>query len=257
MKTQIIKPAIEISLLVKNIMVFEEAVSTQKTVLPFFADGCPGLMFHVSPNGQVVMPQNKLMPTSYIYGQTVYPIELHISGKFKIIVFQLYPYVLRSIFSIDATVLTDTCHDMQQVVEWQEVQSKLLSTKRMDNQIKIISSFLSSAFVAKGYKLDEKIKMAIRLILETKSQITVKTICEKIHLTVRTFERRFLAEVGISAKNFIQINRFQQSLEQLTIKDFKKLTDIVYDNGYADQSHFVRVFKSFTGKTPKGFITKQ
>jgi len=42
-------------------------------------------------------------------------------------------------------------------------------------------------------------------------------------------------------------------MEQLTQKNFTKLTDIVYKNGYADQSHFVKVFKSFTGKTPKAF----
>jgi len=53
------------------------------------------------------------------------------------------------------------------------------------------------------------------------------------------------------------IIQFQNSLTQLTIKDYTILTDVVYNNGYADQSHFIRVFKSFTGKTPKNFAKKQ
>jgi len=75
-----------------------------------------------------------------------------------------------------------------------------------------------------------------------------------LHLNERTFERRFVAAVGISAKQFSRIIQFQQSLEQLTVKDYTKLSDIVYSNGFADQSHFIRVFKAFTGKSPKKFV---
>jgi AraC-like DNA-binding protein len=32
---------------------------------------------------------------------------------------------------------------------------------------------------------------------------------------------------------------------------------VVYQNGYADQSHFIRVFKSFTGKTPGQFTREK
>jgi AraC-like DNA-binding protein len=63
--------------------------------------------------------------------------------------------------------------------------------------------------------------------------------------------------VGVTAKQFAKIIQFQQSLEQITVKDYSKLTDIVYANGFADQSHFIKVFKAFTGKTPLAFTSKK
>lgn len=85
-----------ISLFVKNIWVLESQNTTAKTNLPFFADGYPGLMFHQTENGLKVHPHNKLMPAVFLYGQTIKPIELQINGSYLIIVFQLYPFVLRS-----------------------------------------------------------------------------------------------------------------------------------------------------------------
>jgi len=97
------------------------------------------------------------------------------------------------------------------------------------------------------------IRASIHHIIQHKGQITVTDICKEYNITERTFERKFIAETGLSPKQFAKIIQFAQSLEQITVKDFTKLTDVVYANGYADQSHFIRVFKAFTGKTPKKF----
>jgi AraC-like DNA-binding protein len=32
------------------------------------------------------------------------------------------------------------------------------------------------------------------------------------------------------------------------------LSDIAFENGYADQSHYVRAFKEFTNITPKDYL---
>jgi len=123
----------------------------------------------------------------------------------------------------------------------------------LQNQIKIISDYFYNLFEEKKSTLDFTVRKAIQIIIDNKGQILVKDIFEYLHVTERTFERRFLKEVGIPAKQFCQVVQFQQSFEQLTSKEYSKLTDIVYNNGYADQSHFIRVFKAYTGSTPKKF----
>jgi AraC-like DNA-binding protein len=35
------------------------------------------------------------------------------------------------------------------------------------------------------------------------------------------------------------------------------LTDVSYACGYADQAHFIRDFKRFTGESPKNFIKQK
>ncbi|QRQ62090.1 AraC family transcriptional regulator [Sphingobacterium multivorum] len=59
-----------------------------------------------------------------------------------------------------------------------------------------------------------------------------------------------------SAKQFAKMVQFQAAFKQLNSKDFRKITEIVYENGFSDQSHFIRVFKTFTGTTPASFNKK-
>lgn len=248
-----INPDKSISLFVKNILVFEETQTDQKTVLPFFADGYPGLMFQDTENGLLVSPHNKQMPLLFLYGQTIKPIELVIEGSYELIIFQLYPFVLNSFFNVTAKDINDGCYDLQKIENGNKIIQQLTQNSKLEKRIEILSTLLFDIFQAKRETLDLQIRQAIQIIIDNKGQISIKDICDKVHITERTFERRFLKEVGISAKHFSTIIQFQLSLQQLTLKDFSKLTDIVYSNGYADQSHFIKVFKAFTGKTPKAF----
>jgi AraC-like DNA-binding protein len=253
MNFKTINPDKSISLFVKNILVFEEVEINQKTVLPFFADGYPGLMFQETKNGLFVSPHNKQMPLLFLYGQTLKPIELVIQGTYKLIIFQLYPFVLKSFFNVTAKNINDDCYDLKQLENGNDIISQLVANSRYKQRIEILSMLLFDIFQTKKETLDFQIRHAIQIIIDNKGQICIEQICSKINITERTFERRFIKEVGISAKQFSTIIQFQLSLEQLTLKDFTKLTDVVYKNGYADQSHFIKVFKSFTGKTPKEF----
>ena len=256
MNPVVVSPGEDTALFVKNILLFEDLHAASITVLPFFADGYPGLLYHRTRGGLWVQPQNKQMPSAFLHGQTLHPIELHLNGPYQFIVFQLYPFVLNSFFNVDAAELNDSCYDLSQMVSWNECEAHLAVTSDMHEQVAYISCFLLQVFEAQKEKLDLKIREGIQLILDRKARITVKELCAELHLTVRTFERRFLKEVGIPAKDFIRITRFQQSLEQLYSGDFQKLTDIVYANGFADQSHFIKVFKAFTGKTPSLFLKR-
>jgi len=240
-----------ISLFVKDIQIFEETCADKTTVLPFFSDGYPGLVFHDTPNGQYVSPHNKLMPPLYLYGLALKPVELGMRGSYRMIVFLFYPFVLKRFFGVDPKTLNDECHDLG--AQFPGAAKQLLQLNEAEEQVKAISTLLTKTFREKIALLDMQVRQAIVIILEGKGLVNIKSIADRLCLTSRTFERRFTAEVGVSPKQFAQIIRFQLSLEQMTVKDHKTLSDIVYTNGFADQSHFIRVFKTFTGTTPKQF----
>lgn len=255
MEIKTFEPHPSISLFVKNIMIFEEHDATQKTVLPFFADGYPGLIFQETANGLMVNPHQKLMPAFFLYGQTIKPIEMVMTGTYKLIIFQLYPFVLQSFFGVSAQELNDNCYDLSKIAD-----STIPSLQKVKDSIErssIISSFLNAQFLIKKKNLDLAIAFALKKIIQQKGQISIKEIHEELHLTERTFERRFLTTVGITAKQFAKMIQFQESLQQLTLQDYTKLSDIVYANGFADQSHFIKVFKAFTGKTPLAFQSQR
>ena len=70
-------PDKSISLFVKSILVFEEMDKKQKTVLPFFADDYPGIIFQETSNALLVTPYNKLIPDMFLYGQTSEQLQTH------------------------------------------------------------------------------------------------------------------------------------------------------------------------------------
>jgi AraC-like DNA-binding protein len=255
METKTLLPDESISLFVKNILILTEQNDNQKTVLPFYADGYPGIMFQQTANGLYVMPHEKKMPLLFLYGQTIQPIELIVTGSYQFIVFQLYPFVLKSFFDLQPKDVNDDCYDLLQLKDINacETIASLQAAGSIEARTSLLTSFLHSIFVLKKDLLDFKIRQAIQIIIDNKGQISIGDLCAQLKIAERSFERRFLAQVGVSPKQLSKIIQFDASLNQLNNKDYSKLTDIVYANGFADQSHFIRVFKAFTGTTPKKF----
>lgn len=242
------------ALFVKDILVFENKDDVE-TVLPFFADGYPGLLFHQTENGLTIQPHGKKMPTIFLYGQTIKPIAIEVNGPFQIIIFQFYPFVLRAFWGINPEDINDRCHDLTNGHENEinKIISEILLVPTIPEKITIIENLLLDYFEQKRNKLDFLIREVIQYIIDSKGTILIKDIAKKEKLNIRTLERRFLKETGISAKQFAKIVQFQSSLNQLATKDFSKINDIVYANGFSDQSHFIRVFKAFTGMTPNTY----
>jgi len=251
-----ITPDKTISLFVKNIWVFENTDKNTETTLPFYADGYPGLIFQQTESGLTVKPKNKTMPEIFLYGQTIKPIELETSGAYLLIIFQLYPFVIRAFFNIAPHSINDDCYHLEYVIGEDALRiftAKLHTSETNEQKVGLIAELLLSLFEKKKKDIDYNIREAIRNIVDTKGQETIQTIAEKSNLGIRTFERRFAMETGLSPKRFSTIVRFQESMNQIAASNHTKLTDIAYKSGFADQSHFTRVFKAFTGKTPKTF----
>src|SRR3546814_20745440 len=74
-------------------------------------------------------------------------------------------------------------------------------------------------------------------------------------LTERTLQRQFRNVIGIAPNLYRRICQFNAGFQQLNTRQFSKLADIAFENGYADQIHYIRVFKEFTHTTPKDYLT--
>lgn len=61
--------------------------------------------------------------------------------------------------------------------------------------------------------------------------------------------------VGTNPKEYARITRFQKSLKLLQDHQANiSQAQLSYQCGYADQSHFIREFKQFSGYTPLSFL---
>lgn len=257
MKKQDLINTYELTGIVKDIFILENKHS-QKETLPFFADGFPGILFQQSTQA-TIFPSGKKLTPLFLYGQTVHPIEIVMEGSYKMIVLQVYPFVAQALFAVDTKKLNDECYDLHQVkaAPVEQALSLLRVKTDTDYQVKILLGFvktLADKMITPDMK---KVSEAIHGIIESKGLITVTSLCETMKLNERTLQRHFVKYVGVSPKKFAKIIQFQSSLNQLSDRIHANLTEIVYESGYADQSHFIRNFKTFTGKKPSSFKTKK
>lgn len=239
-----------LNLFIKEIFVLEG--DEGKSLLPFFADGYPGIIYCQTKNNAVLLPQIKELSTFFLYGQTIKPIELLMDGPYRLIVFQLYPFAPGLLFDVDTKDLNDDCYDLSKInaSKLKNPTEHLTTIFDKKLQIELVVQFLSKLAQKKGREKYQEIQVASQTIVQHKGIITVSKLAQLLNVSERTLQRKFKKYVGISPKKFAKIIQFQASLQQISEDTSSKLTDVVYENGYADQSHFIRNIKRFTGKKP-------
>lgn len=231
-------------------------VPNTNRVFRITADGCPGIVFQHSDQGRFHKDNNKL-PEIFLYGQSTRYAELSLEGKFNTIGLSFYPDALKLLFELNAEELTDTCMDLDPIAAQQgfRLTGQLSATGPLEDQIQFLSGYLYSRLRAgeDNRITDSPMQYALSRILHSKGSLSLKALQDTLQVTERSFERKFKQWVGISPKLFSRICRFQASLAQLRDNDYSKLSDIAYDNDYADQSHLIRSFKEFAGISPFQF----
>ena len=241
---------------VNCIMTGESDAANSHTNIPLYADGYPGIMFQQSANGFYLLPRKKELSELFLYGQTLAPVSLDVEGPYKFIVFQLYPFASKYLLNIDPKVLNDECYDLLKIdhIDVEAYRNQLINSDNLEAQVNIIAALILQLIQANKISENDKIQQAITLILKHNGQIKGQALLEKLCMTERTFERKFLSQVGLTPKQFAKIIQFQCSLHQLTEAKFNKLVEVGFDSGFTDQSHFIRAFKKYTGQTPAYFL---
>lgn len=74
-------------------------------------------------------------------------------------------------------------------------------------------------------------------------------LARAVGLSVRAFERAFVAEYGLPPQQYLKRLRLQVASRHL-VATRESLSEISAACGFADQSHFTREFRRLTGKTP-------
>jgi len=240
---------------VKDIYFIENSDKKAFTQLPFYADGFPGIVFSESQEPFSLQPKNKIVSNFYLYGQTIDPISLDVNGSFKLIVFKLYPFAVRLLLGVNPKELNDDCFDLLQIksIDTNKTVNNLESETDINKKVQIMSDYLLRLVEVASKNSDSRIKLATNLIINSKGMLSIKSIREQLFITERTFERHFTREIGITPKQFSKIIQFSTSRNQITDDDYYNLTEISYDIGFSDQSHFIRTFKKYTGKTPSEY----
>jgi AraC-like DNA-binding protein len=234
---------------VKGILVIENYQDKKSFMLPLFANGTPTLVFQTT-KGQLKNQSNYLT----LLGQTVLPDQLFLTGEFTLIAYFLTPDSLPSLFGIQANELTNNPINLNLLLKNSILQEQLLNAKMINQRLSILDDFIFG--LGKKAKMDiNRIKYAAEIISQNSSVNVLAQVQKDLYITERSFQRLFEKNVGISPNLFRRISQFNKAFHQLNMGHFQNLSDVAFDNGYSDQSHYIKAFKEFTSTTPTEYLS--
>lgn len=116
-----------------------------------------------------------------------------------------------------------------------------------------IDAFTDCMFEHVPGKNSEVIKKAIKYISKNFADpITLDDVSNLVHLNPAYFSTIFKQSTGSSFKEYLNMVRVEESKRLLSNTDYS-LIDIAIATGFENQSYFSKVFKKYTGLTPKQF----
>jgi AraC-like DNA-binding protein len=79
-----------------------------------------------------------------------------------------------------------------------------------------------------------------------------RELARRAHMSVRAFERRFLAQFHVSPQKYLRKLRLRLASRELVYTE-ARMAEVALRCGFADQSHFTREFRRHYGVTPREY----
>lgn len=174
-----------------------------------------------------------------------------------IIAYFFKPFTVACLFDIPATEIAEKQIELSNwdAQRTMALKTQLLHAATVAEKIEVLDNLLKHLLHEHSREF-EIVQYATDYMMCCPDKEAIATVLKAQNLNERTFQRLFKKYVGITPIQYRRICQFQHSFTQVKGKNFDKLADVAYDNGFADQSHFIRAFKEFTDTTPVDYLKK-
>lgn len=237
---------------VRMFWVFEHDVPEDSPyVYRSMADGCVEMVFHYK--GTFTGEDGNYHP-AVVHAQSSKHQRFLTNGSFGIFGVYLYPFALPQLFGLSSAAFSNEIPGLTHVLgaEGECLQEQVLLATSDAQRIQLLCKFLLTR-LAQRRQNETAAHVAIREIIRVKGQVNISALASDVCLSTRQFERRFKEFSGFTPKLFTRIIRFQQALERYG-REMRSMTDLAYECGYYDQSHFIHEFKEFSGYHPRQYF---
>jgi AraC-like DNA-binding protein len=128
--------------------------------------------------------------------------------------------------------------------------------KTLEEWFRIMQSYIEEK-IDYG-RLDSMCQYLVSEMSSNPTRHHLNSCLQRIGLSRRRIEQRFLACSGLNMSSFLRKVRFQKAVQMLHSEFQKKsLTNIGLSAGYYDQAHFISEFRHFAAATPSDFARSQ
>ena len=220
-------------------------------------NGLCSLVFNYRDNYSVSNTKyvRQQVPNAFITGQALGNYTLHLFGQIGVVGIAFRPATIFHFFGIPMYGLTDERIGFEEIapVPGKELYHYICKSDGPQEKIRILENYLLQLLKVSQRGTTGIIRSANK-IFESKGQITIHELLDSACMSQRNFERTFLEEVGVGPKTYARIRRFGYTCSLNVGNREANLMDMLNKGGYYDQSHFIKDFKYFSGRTPRRYV---
>jgi AraC-like DNA-binding protein len=233
----------------------KEDIPHKQTIIP---NGLIEIMFHYGEQINRIS-QNKTNPNkkrSIICGQRSIYYDIFPTGKIGILSAILKPEGAMMFLDIPVSEINNETLSMEDVFPKDAItlEDQLLNSRTNEHRIRILEAFLLSKIIEKRLYDHRRMAACLNKIKSEQALIKCSELAECVCLSNKQFQRRFKEYIGILPKEYLRVIRFQNVIHKKHLKPDLSLTQLSYECGFYDQSHFIHDFREFSGMTPKEFF---
>lgn len=199
-----------------------------------------------------------LVPLQFMSGPSIYSYELLLKGRVSMAGIVFKPAALSTIFQLRMYEYVEERVDLYRIFR-KEIIDKYVQEIRdatgEETRVKILENFIMQQFLIRKPEPDY-IDHAANTIIEKKGLLSVPDLLKDSFMSRRTFERKFFEKVGLSPKYLARVRRLGYLCNLIAGKQKVDWADLLYECEFYDQSHFIKDFKEFTGRTPQQYLAE-
>jgi len=227
----------------------ERVVPTGHIFIIFELDGFTRSTF----DNDTLKPNNTFTKV-WISGMHKNYISISAHQKSEMFVIQFKPFGAYPFFHFPIQELNEKIMPAEKLFgnEILELREEILTGKTSEEKFNSAEKWLIDKFHQDKTPSTELLTIIEKL--QTESVVNYGRIIEDYSKTQKHLIDQFKKYVGLTPKYFQRILRFNEILQQIHKSKKIEWSQVAYQCEYADQSHFIKEFKHFSGINPQKFI---
>lgn len=258
MRFQFIRPSGILSRYIQHYWILEAKSAEGEITERVIPTGNIELMFHYGqPFCSRSGPgQTCIQPHSFISGISSSYSDVTTNGDSGVIAVTFFPFGACNFFPFPLLEIEDSLVSLRDIynAEFREIEERINIAPSVEARVKIIEDFLFKQLCPLSSTDFSFLNHTVLLISKHKGTITASGLSRDLLVSPRSLERKFAAFLGKSPKQFLKIVRFQEIIKTMSLRKEIFLTELAFEQGYFDQAHFIKDFKSMSGYTPGEFM---
>lgn len=199
--------------------------------------------------------QRTQMRASYVIGGRSHSVLTHTPGSLRLAGVKLDPRALRVLLRRPLTDFRDTtvaCADLDGC-EFMDLEDEIANLKSIDPLPGVFDRFFLRR-LKDEVSGEPSIARLLERIRATQGAQSIMEWASDHVVDPRTLERRFVARMGMTPKQYARIVRFKHSYRRLGAQQPGGRR--TYLEPYYDESHFNREFRHFLGTSPMSWLNQ-